>query len=114
MDNVWVDSAAMSIGCDLVVQKSDVYESGPAKVASNYRHPEKVFAELSRRFPDTFMWGTGNPAHTWVSSTKMATGKVLRLELWGTMEREKRLLANVSGGLRRKVAWQNALNFIEG
>ena len=114
MDNVWVDSAAMSIGCDLVVQKSNVYISGSEKIPGDYRHPEKIFADLARRFPDTFMWATDNPAHTWVSSTKMATGKVMRLELWSSMEREKRLLANVVGKLRKKVAYQNALNFIEG
>jgi predicted TIM-barrel fold metal-dependent hydrolase len=114
MDNVWVDSAAMSIGCDLVVQKSIMYESGPAKVPSDYRHPSKVFSELSRRFPNTFMWGSDNPAHTWVSSTKMGPGKIMRFELWGSMEREKELLKRVKGALYRKVAFENALAFIEG
>ncbi len=109
MDNVWVDSGAMSIGCDLVVQKSNVYISGKEKVPSDYRKPAKVFAELSRRFPDTFMWGTDNPAHTWVSA---AAGP--RLELWGSMEREKALLDEVRGRLRKKVAFENALAFIEG
>lgn len=114
MENVWVDSAAMSIGCDLVVQKSKVYESGTAKVPSNYRRPPVVFKELAERFPNTLMWGTDDPAHTWVSNIRYGRGKIERLELWGSMEREKELLKYVRGDLRRKVACENALKFIEG
>lgn len=114
MENVWIDSAAMSIGCDLVLKKSNVYESGKAKVPSNYRNPSQVFAELAHRFSDTFMWGTDNPAHTWVSATPMSTGKIVRLELWSSMERERKLLQKVKGKIFRKVAFENALRFIEG
>jgi len=114
-DNVWVDAAAMSIGCDLVLQKSKVYESGAAKIPSDYGDPPAVFAEISRRFPDHFMWGTDNPGHTFVSNIpNRPGGKVYRLELWSSMEREKKLLRDVSGRLRRKVAVENALRFIEG
>lgn len=114
LENVWVDSAAMSIGCDLVVRKSPLYESGPARVPADYRRPPVVFRELAERFPDTFMWGTDDPAHTWVSRTVYASGRVERLELWGSIKREKELLALVRGRLRRKVAYGNALRFIEG
>ena len=114
LENVWVDSAAMSIGCDLVAQKSKLYESGPARVPSNYRRPPVVFRDLAERFPDTFMWGTDDPAHTWVSRTVYPSGRVERLELWGSMKREKELLSLVRGRLRRKVAYENALRFIEG
>ena len=114
-DNVWVDSAAMGIGCDLVVQKSKIYESGPAKIPSDYRDPPRVFADLARRFPDHFMWGTDNPAYSYVSNTPIKrTGKPFRLSLWSSMARERQLLTRVSGGLRRKVAYENALRFIEG
>lgn len=111
MDNVWVDSAAMSIGCDLVLQKSKVYISGREKIPSDYRSPPKVFAELAQRYSDTFIWGSDNPAHTWVTP---AQGNFQRLELWGSMEREKALLKNVRGRLLQKVAVDNALAFIEG
>ena len=114
-DNVWVDSGAMSIGCDVVVQKLKIYEAGPAKIPGDYRDPPAVFAEIARRFPDTFMWGTDNPAHTWVSSSPAKPGgKPQRVELWSSMDREKRLLRDVSGALRRKVAFENALDFLEG
>jgi predicted TIM-barrel fold metal-dependent hydrolase len=114
-DNIWVDSAAMAIGCDLVVQKSVIYESGPAKIPSNYRDPAKVFADLAHRFPDHFMWGTDNPAYTYVSSAPAKPGaKPIRLALWSSMEREKSLLGQVSGRLRRKVTIENALRFLQG
>ena len=114
-DNVWVDSAAMSIGCDLVVKKSNIYEVGKAKIPSDYRDPARVFAEISRRFPDKFMWGTDNPCHTYVSmEPQPPKGKIVRFELWSSIEREKRLLQYVSGKLRAKVAVNNALRFIEG
>lgn len=114
-DNVWVDSAAMGIGCDLVLQKSKVYEAGKAKIPADYRDPSKVFAEIARRFPDKFMWGTDNPGYTYVSSTPLKPGgKPYRLALWSSMEREKGLLKRVAGKLRRKVAFENALDFIEG
>ena len=104
-----------AIGCDLVVQKSKIYESGRAKIPSDYRDPPKVFAELARRFPNHFMWGTDNPAHTWVSnSVSKPGGKPERLALWSSMARERQLLTRVSGALRRKVAYENALRFIEG
>ena len=61
------------------------------------------------------MWGTDNPAHTWVSSSPAKPGgKPQRVELWSSMDREKRLLRDVSGALRRKVAFENALDFLEG
>lgn len=114
-DNVWVDAAAMAIGCDLVLQKSKIYESGKAKIPADYRDPAKVFATIARMFPDKFMWGTDNPAHTFVSNTAIRPGaKPIRIELWSTMEREKNLLRDVSGKLYRKVAYENALQFLEG
>ncbi|MSU69493.1 MAG: hypothetical protein EXS39_01700 [Opitutaceae bacterium] len=114
-DNVWVDAAAMAIGCDLVLQKSKVYEAGKAKIPADYRNPPRVFAEIARRFPDKFMWGTDNPGHTFVSNMPITPGgKPFRLALWSTMEREKQLLRHVAGKLRRKVTVENALRFIEG
>jgi len=114
-DNIWVDSAAMGIGCDLVVEKSKIYESGPAKIPGNYRDPPSVFAEIARRFPRHFMWGTDNPGHTFISNNPIRPGGMPhRLALWSTMERERDLLRDVSGSLRRKVAFENALRFIEG
>jgi predicted TIM-barrel fold metal-dependent hydrolase len=114
-DNVWVDSAAMCIGCDLVLKKSKIYESGKAKIPADYRDPAKVFLEIARRFPDKFMWGTDNPGYTFISNVPLKPGgKPYRVELRSTMERERQLLRNVTGKLRRKVAVENALKFIEG
>jgi predicted TIM-barrel fold metal-dependent hydrolase len=114
-DNVWVDSAAMGIGCDLVVQKSNIYESGPERIPSDYRDPARVFVDLARRFPDTFMWGTDNPAYSYVSMMRAKRGgPPTMIKLWSTMEREKSLLRYVSGRLRRKVTVENALRFLEG
>lgn len=113
--NIWVDSAAMGIGCDLVLQKSKIYEAGPAKIPSDYRDPSKVFAAIARRFPDRFMWGTDNPGHTFVSNSPIkAGGKPIHVSLWSSMEREKGLLRRMTGRLRRKVVVENALEFIEG
>ena len=109
-DNVWVDAAAMPIGCDLVLQKSKIYESGKAKIPADYRDPAKVFAVIARMFPDTFMWGTDNPANSYVSRQPGSA----RIELWSTMERETAMLRHVSGKLRRKMAYENALQFLEG
>lgn len=115
LGNVWVDSAAMSIGCDLVLQKSRIYESGRAKIRANYREPARVFATLAQRYPDRFMWGSDNPAHTFVNHMPTQPGgKPIHLELWSSMERERNLLKHVSGQLYRKVAYENALNFITG
>lgn len=114
MENVWVDSAAMSIGCDLVLKKAPVYVYGKEQVPANYRQPSRVFAELARRFPDTLMWGSDNPFHTWISASRLPSGKIFRLRLWGSMTREKKLLQFVEKNLRRKVSVQNALRFIEG
>ncbi|MDP2876074.1 MAG: amidohydrolase family protein [Holophaga sp.] len=114
-DNVWVDSAAMCIGCDLVLQGSTIYESGQAKIPSNYRDPPKVFADIARRFPDHFMFGTDNPGYSYVSNVAIKPGdQTHRFVLWSTIEREKELLSRVSGALYRKVAFENALRFIEG
>lgn len=114
-DNVWVDSAAMSIGCDVVRQKSPIYESGPARIRANYRDPAQVFAVLARRYPTKFMWGTDNPAHTYVSHAPIEPGgPVHHLEYWSSMAREKALLRDVRGALRRQVAVENALQYLEG
>ena len=113
--NVWVDSAAMGIGCDLVLQKSRIYESGKDKIPSDYRDPSRVFADIAERFPDKFMWGTDNPGYTFISNVpRRPGGKPYRLELRSTMEREKSLLGRVGGKLRRQVGFENALRFLEG
>lgn len=115
LGNIWVDSAAMSIGCDLVLEKSPIYESGDAKIPANYRDPARVFAVLAERYPDRFMWGSDNPAHTFVNHMPARPGgKAIHLELWSSMARERDLLKHVSGELYRKVAYRNALNFITG
>ena len=88
----------MCIGCDLVVKKSKIYESGPARIPGDYRDPPSVFAEIARRFPDRFMWGTDNPGYTFISNIpNRPGGEVHRLALWSTMEREKELLRDVKG-----------------
>jgi predicted TIM-barrel fold metal-dependent hydrolase len=114
LDNVWIDSAAMVIGCECVRRKLHVYDHGPGKVPSRYEDPPAVFAELARRYPDTFMWGSDNPFHTWVSTQRLASGKWSRCRLWSTLEQEVDLLRDVRGALRRKVAVENALRFLEG
>ena len=114
-DNIWVDSAALSIGCDLVRKKSRIYESGSARISTDYRNPAQVFATIARRYPDKFMWGTDNPAHSYVSHAPIKpNGPPVHLELWSSMKREKALLSQVRGRLRHQVTVANALNFIEG
>jgi predicted TIM-barrel fold metal-dependent hydrolase len=114
-DNVWVDSAAMSIGCDFVRQKSKIYESGAAKIPADYSDPPKVFAELAHRFPETFMWGTDNPFHSCTCTLRInPRGKEYRIDVWSSMQREKQLLQHVSGKLLRRMTVENALAFLEG
>lgn len=114
LDNVWIDSAAMVIGCECVRRKIRIYECDSEKVPSDYNDPPAVFAELARRYPDTFMWGSDNPFHTWVSSQRLVNGKWSHCKLWSTLEQEVALLRDVKGALRRKMAFENALRFIEG
>ncbi|MCC7519656.1 MAG: amidohydrolase family protein [Verrucomicrobiae bacterium] len=114
LDNVWIDSAAMVIGCECVRLKNGVYESGPRKIPADYRDPPAVFAAIARRFPDTFMWGSDNPFHTWVSAQRLANGRWIRCRLWSSLEQEVHLLRDVKGALRRKMAFENALRFLEG
>lgn len=114
LDNVWVDAAALTIGCELVRQKAPVYAWDREKVSSNYRDPAQVFAALARRYPDTLVWGTDNPAHTWVEVVRLPSGRKQRYQLWSSMEREVALLRRIRGPLRRKVSVANALRLIEG
>ena len=114
IDNLWVDSAAMSIGCDSVLEGYDVYENGPEKIAGDYNKPEEIFFSMAERYPDTFMFGTDNPAHSWIAVTKFSSGKVERFEMKSTMEREISLLSLVKGEHLEKIACRNALRFIEG
>jgi len=114
MNNVWVDSAAMSIGCDTVLEGMAIYETGPAKIDADYSRPEDVFRALAERFPDSFMFGTDNPAHTWIDTTTYASGETVRFALRSSMEREKNMLSLISGETLEKVSYRNALAFIEG
>jgi len=114
LGNVWVDAAAFTIGCELVRQKSAVYESGPSRIRGDYRRPPELFAEIAGRYPDTFMWASDSPFHTWISATRLPSGRLLHLELRSSMAEETALLAPLRGALRRKVAFGNALRFLEG
>lgn len=114
IDNLWVDAAAMSIGCDLVLQGSNVYESGPEKIDADYQHPEKVFRSIAERYPDTFMFGTDNPAHSWISATRFDGGRIERLELRSSMAREVKLLSLLPDNLLHRVGTANAMRFLEG
>jgi predicted TIM-barrel fold metal-dependent hydrolase len=113
-ENVWVDSAALTIGCETVVEGLNIYESGEAKIPADYRRPEEVFRVLAERYPNTFMFGTDNPAHSWIDVTTFADGKVAKCDYRSTMAKEVNLLSQVHGELLQKVAWRNALRFIEG
>lgn len=112
--NVWVDSAAMSIGCDTVMKGMAIYETGPAKFDADYALPEDVFRVIAERFPDTFMFGTDNPAHSWIDTTTYASGQVVKFELRSSMARERKLLSLLDGEAMEKVSYRNGLAFIEG
>lgn len=114
LDNVWIDAAALVIGCECVRRKIRIYDCGPGKIPADYKDPPSVFAAIARRHPDTFMWGSDNPFHTWVSEARLPTGRVIKCRLWSTLEQEVALLRDVKGALRRKVAVENALRFLEG
>ena len=114
MDNVWVDSAAMSIGCDAVLEGMAVYETGPARIEADFSRPEDVFRALAERFPDSFMFATDNPAHTWIDTSVYASGETVSYKLRSSMEREKKMLSLLSGEILEKVSYRNALAFIEG
>ena len=114
IDNMWVDSAAMSIGCGTVLDGLNVYESGPAKLAADYARPEDVFRVMAEKYPDTFMFGTDNPAHSWIDVTTLKSGETLRLDLRSSMAEEVDMMSLIDGELRDKVGFRNALRFIEG
>ena len=114
LDNVWIDAAALVIGCECVRRKLRIYDCGATRIPADYDDPPSVFAAIAHRHPDTFMWGSDNPFHTWVSESRLSNGRVVKCRLWSTLEQEVALLRDVKGALRRKVAAENALRFLEG
>jgi hypothetical protein len=60
------------------------------------------------------MFGTDNPAHSWIDTTTYASGEIIHYDLRSSMEREKKMLSLLSGALLDKVSYRNARAFIEG
>lgn len=99
--NVWIDSAALSIGCDLACRNPA--STNPARLRSYYRDPSKVFAD-ARRYPEKFMWRTDNPARRYVSHSSITLGgPAVHLELGSSIDMAAAMCAYQAIGFKGSI-----------
>ena len=115
-DNVWVDSGAMSIGCDVVVQKLKIYEAGPAKIPGDYRDPPGRVRRNRPAFSGHVHVGNRQPgAHLGQQLPGQARGQAAAgraLEFHGSREKAAaRRLGGLApqGGLRERPGFPRGL-----
>lgn len=109
LPNTWFDCSAHGIHCQLAAQNHSVVAAAGERLASDYRQPGQALLDLAQRYPSKMMWGSDSPAHSYASAFGGIT-----LALWSSYDLEVEHLRHLPADLRRRVAWENTLNFLGG
>ncbi|QEG33443.1 amidohydrolase family protein [Bythopirellula goksoeyrii] len=113
--NVWVDTAAIKIQVDLVVQCiADGMISRDSLVVSDYSNHCDVMRTLCEIYPDMILWGTDSPAYTYFCRRQQGDDVFQEFALKGRYEDEVAALSALPAELRQKVSNGNTLNFLFG
>jgi predicted TIM-barrel fold metal-dependent hydrolase len=111
--NVWVDTAALKIMVQLIRANDPPILALSDRLECDYQDHLKVMQMLVQRYPQTIVWGSDTPYHSYITRRLQGDGYYYEFRLKGTYEQEKAALDILSPEERRQLA-TNALDFIFG
>jgi hypothetical protein len=113
LPNVWVDTSALKIQVELACGNNPLMALGSDRFACDCSDHVKVMQALVERFPETIVWGTDAPYHSYITRRLQGDGVYADFRLKGTHEQEKAALDALSDGQRRQISL-NTVKFLFG
>ncbi len=113
MPNVWVDTAALKIQVELAYQNSPLMALPPERFDWDLSDHVKVMQALVAAFPETIIWGSDSPYHSYITRRLQGDGVYAEFRLKGTYEQEKAALDALTDAQRAQNN-ANALAFLFG
>jgi hypothetical protein len=113
MPNVWVDTSALKIQVDLARENNPVMALPPDRLECDCSDHLKVMQALVERYPETIVWGSDTPYHSYITRRLQADGYYREFRLKGTYEQEKAAFDVLSPEQRHQLGL-NAIQFIFG
>lgn len=113
MPNVWVDTSALKIQVQLAHENSPLMALPPDRLECDCSDHLKVMQSLVEHFPQTIVWGSDAPYHSYITRRLQAEGQYYDFRLKGTFEQEKAAWDVLSPDQRRQLA-SNTLQFVFG
>ncbi len=115
LGNVWVDTSAMKIQVDLVLQGILDF-LGEKLFEADYSDYRSVMLKLAGAYPQMMLWGTDSPAYSYIVRRRQGQGEkdFLDFRLKGTYEQEVAALDFLPPSLRQAACNGNTLRFLFG
>ncbi len=113
MPNVFVDTSALKIQIELVHSNSPLMPKPEERVECDTSDHLKVMQALVKRYPQTIVWGSDAPYHSYITRRLQAEGYYFDFRLKGTYEQEKAAWDVLSADEQRQLAG-NTLSFVFG
>ncbi|MDD5707102.1 MAG: amidohydrolase family protein [Kiritimatiellae bacterium] len=111
--NVWVDTGALKIQCELVHAGSPLLAHGSECFDSDYTDHRRVMQDLAAAYPDTIVWGSDTPAYSYIVRRRQGGG-VQDFRLKATYEDEVAALRALAPAMQQRVGSSNTLDFLFG
>jgi predicted TIM-barrel fold metal-dependent hydrolase len=113
-DNVWVDTAALKIQIDTLM---DYMGDGVDKkdlVDADFSDFRKVMKFLCDAYPDTIIWGTDSPFYSYITRRRQGKDTYREFRYKGTYEDEVAALRSLPQEQMLRAGSINAINFLFG
>lgn len=114
LDNCFVDFSAFHIHCTLAVQGHPAVAAPEHRFPADYRNHAEAMQRIAEAYPDTMLWGSDTPAHTWKSRFRTEQGEEVFMDLPCGPTTEVDELRKLPAGLRRRIAHANTMRFLFG
>lgn len=113
LPNVWVDTSALKIQVQLAYENNPIMALPPDRLECDCSDHLKVMQALVEHFPETMVWGSDAPYHSYITRRLQAEGQYHDFRLKGTYEQEKAAWDVLSPEQQSQLR-SNALEFIFG
>jgi predicted TIM-barrel fold metal-dependent hydrolase len=113
LPDVWVDTSALKIQVELTYHDSPLMALPPDRFDCDVSDHVKVMQALVAAFPETIIWGSDAPYHSYITRRLQGDGVYAEFRLKGTYEQEKAALDALTDAQRAQNN-ANALAFLFG
>ncbi len=114
LDNCLVDLSAFHIHCLLAQQDHEAVAAKKDRFPADYRDHAGAMQQIAEAYPDTMIWGTDTPAHTWTGQFFNDKGEKITMSLPCGPHTEVAELRKLPADLRRRITYTNTQRFLFG